>query len=254
MGKRSVTPQSLPSLYFIATSQFSCLACCYDKADSTQCPACHQTYCQPHFLPSVHDCKAPLPPSMVDRIAPQCPLCNNVVNTVPGKGPNEAVERHILSGTCVGFEGGEARRREELKRRKERGEMCWKKGCQKLLVVQMKCSVSTPDLRSVRRRPLTHCRISLAVTNFAPHIVIPIHMSVHLLQHLSARVPPRLSLTPSHRPPLAVTHRPKRASLVYSHLQCSLRNHPHRLQLPHSLGPKRSLPSLPHHSPPPRLR
>jgi hypothetical protein len=82
---------------------------------------------------------------MVDRIAPQCPLCNNVVNTVPGKGPNEAVERHILSGTCVGFEGGEARRREELKRRKERGEMCWKKGCQKLLVVQMKCGVSTPD-------------------------------------------------------------------------------------------------------------
>ena len=78
---------------------------------------------------------------MVDRIAPQCPLCNEVVPTTSG-GPNEAVERHISSGTCIGLEGGEAKRKAELKARKERGEVCFRRGCSKTLVVQMKCLVS----------------------------------------------------------------------------------------------------------------
>ena len=78
---------------------------------------------------------------MVDRIAPQCPLCNEVVPTSAG-GPNEAVERHIMGGTCIGLEGGEARRKAELKRRKEKGEVCFRRGCTKVLVVPMKCEVS----------------------------------------------------------------------------------------------------------------
>ena len=106
-----------------------------------QCPACSETFCQPHFLPSAHDCTAPLPPSMIDRIAPQCPLCNTTVPTVPND-PNLAVERHILSGTCTGIPGGEARLKEEIRRKKDRGEMCWRKGCSKVIVVPMRCEVS----------------------------------------------------------------------------------------------------------------
>ncbi len=78
---------------------------------------------------------------MIDRIAPKCPLCDEVVRSVGRGDPNEAVERHILGGTCIGLEGGEARRREELKKRKERGEICWRKGCSKTLVVPMRCDV-----------------------------------------------------------------------------------------------------------------
>ena len=77
---------------------------------------------------------------MVDRIAPQCPLCDEVVPS-KGQDPNEAVERHIAGGTCVGLEGGDARRKAELRRRKDRGEVCWRKGCVKTIVVQMRCEV-----------------------------------------------------------------------------------------------------------------
>ncbi|ORX33413.1 hypothetical protein BD324DRAFT_639702 [Kockovaella imperatae] len=103
-----------------------------------KCPACSETFCQPHFLPSQHDCAAPLPPSMIDRVAPQCPLCNSTVPTVPND-PNLAVERHILSGTCTGIPGGEQRLKDEMRRKKERGEVCWRKGCSKHLVVPMRC-------------------------------------------------------------------------------------------------------------------
>lgn len=77
---------------------------------------------------------------MVDRIAPQCPMCDQVVNYAPGSmDPNVAVERHILSGTCAGVEGGEARKKAVLRQRKEKGEVCYRRGCTKVLVVQMKC-------------------------------------------------------------------------------------------------------------------
>ena len=79
---------------------------------------------------------------MIDRIAPQCPMCHDIVPTIQSGEPNEAVERHILSGTCVAMEGGEARKKAELKSRKERGEVCYKRGCVKPLVVQMRCDVS----------------------------------------------------------------------------------------------------------------
>lgn len=56
--------------------------------------------------------------------------------------PNEAVEKHLNAGTCKGLEGGEAKRKAEIKRRKERGEVCFRKGCVKVLVVPIKCEVS----------------------------------------------------------------------------------------------------------------
>ncbi|WVQ98886.1 hypothetical protein IAU59_006017 [Kwoniella sp. CBS 9459] len=103
------------------------------------CPACHLSFCQPHFLPSQHPCTEPLPASMVDRIAPKCPMCDEIVPYPKSMDPNEAVEKHILSGTCTGFEGGEERKKAEIKRKRDNGEICWKKTCGKVLVVKMKC-------------------------------------------------------------------------------------------------------------------
>ncbi|WWC89866.1 uncharacterized protein L201_004794 [Kwoniella dendrophila CBS 6074] len=105
------------------------------------CPACKKSYCQPHFLPSSHSCESPLPSSMVDRIAPKCPMCNEIVKYTnsSNQDPNEAVEKHILSGTCLGFEGGQQRKLQEQKRKKLNGEICYKKNCNKQLIVKMKC-------------------------------------------------------------------------------------------------------------------
>jgi hypothetical protein len=79
---------------------------------------------------------------MVDRIAPSCPMCHQVVPTSSNRDPNESVEKHILGGTCVAMEGGEARRKAEVRAKRERGEMCWRKGCGKNIVVVMRCEVS----------------------------------------------------------------------------------------------------------------
>ncbi|OWT41345.1 hypothetical protein C362_00811 [Cryptococcus neoformans Bt1] len=120
------------------------------------CPACHLAFCQPHFLPSQHSCTAPLPASMVDRIAPTCPMCNEIVPYPKSMDPNEAVERHILSGTCVGLQGGEERKKAEAKRRRDAGEVCWKKSCGKVLVVKMKCESCQHVFCPTHRHPTSH--------------------------------------------------------------------------------------------------
>lgn len=77
---------------------------------------------------------------MVDRIAPQCPMCNEVVPYPPGGrlDPNEAVERHIAAG-CESMEGGAARKKAVLRQKKAQGKVCWKRGCSKSLIVEMRC-------------------------------------------------------------------------------------------------------------------
>lgn len=73
-------------------------------------------------------------------------MCNEIVPYPKSMDPNEAVERHILSGTCVGLQGGEERKKAEAKRKRDAGEVCWKKSCGKVLVVKMKCEVSHKSL------------------------------------------------------------------------------------------------------------
>lgn len=94
---------------------------------------------------------------MVDRIAPQCPMCDEVVNYAPGSmDPNVAVERHIMSGTCTGVEGGEARKKAVLRQRKEKGEVCYRRGCSKVLVVQMKCDACARSFCPPHRHAPAH--------------------------------------------------------------------------------------------------
>lgn len=83
--------------------------------------------------------------------------------------PNEAVERHILSGTCVGLQGGEERKKAEAKRRRDAGEVCWKKSCGKVLVVKMKCEVSHKSLL------LRWCYVANTSTQSCQHVYCPTH-------------------------------------------------------------------------------
>ncbi|TXT10633.1 hypothetical protein VHUM_02138 [Vanrija humicola] len=132
------------------------------------CPACKLAFCQDHFLPSHHSCTAPLPPSMVDRIAPTCPLCNEVVSSTGHRGPNHAVEAHIMSGTCSGMEGGEARKKALLKARKDRGEVCFRRGCAKVLVVPMVCGTCTHKFCPSHRSAQSHSCTPTPVGSPAP--------------------------------------------------------------------------------------
>ncbi|WOO82384.1 AN1-type zinc finger protein 2B [Vanrija pseudolonga] len=132
------------------------------------CPACMLAFCQDHFLPSHHTCTAPLPASMVDRIAPTCPLCNEVVSSTGHRGPNHAVEAHIMSGTCTGMEGGEARKKALLKARKDRGEVCFRRGCTKVLVVPMACGTCTHKFCPSHRSAQSHSCTPTPVGSPAP--------------------------------------------------------------------------------------
>lgn len=152
----SPTPSTRDELMFLGTA-------CHHRACNLHdflpfyCPACKKAFCQPHFLPSSHECTAPLPPSMVDRIAPQCPMCDHVVNYAQGSmDPNVAVERHILSGTCTGVEGGQARKKALLRQRKDKGEVCYRRGCTKVLVVPMRCDACAHSFCPPHRHAPAH--------------------------------------------------------------------------------------------------
>lgn len=130
---------------------------------------------------------------MVDRIAPTCPMCSEIVPYPKSMDPNEAVERHILSGTCVGLQGGEERKKAEAKRRRDTGEFCWKKSCGKVLVVKMKCEVSYKFCFYAGAMSLSHPS-SLVSMSFAQHIDILRHTHALTKLHLLPLPPPGLEL------------------------------------------------------------
>ncbi|KAJ9115281.1 hypothetical protein QFC20_001148 [Naganishia adeliensis] len=111
-----------------------------------KCQYCRQPYCSTHFPASTHACPSMPPAHTLNRIAPICPMCNIPQSTNPGEDPNIVMNRHIQH-EC---QGARTRRDEirELKARKEKGEVCWKKNCTKVLVVNMKCDV-TPSTSSI---------------------------------------------------------------------------------------------------------
>lgn len=182
------------------------------------CPACSTTFCQDHFLPSHHDCQSPLPASMVDRLAPTCPMCNQVVPT-HAAGPDQAVERHILGGTCVAMDGGEERRKAELKRKKERGEVCYRRGCTKVLIVPMACLVSFRVQRLGSELTCSRATINSARRTDLPKLTV-VHPTLLLLapcQALESLLLNRL-------------HSPNQPCRDYSHRNNPSRPRPNLLQ------------------------
>lgn len=155
---------------------------------------------------------------MIDRIAPTCPMCNEIVPYPKSMDPNEAVERHIMSGTCVGLQGGEERKKAEAKRRRDIGEVCWKKSCGKVLIVKMKCEVSYKLFFTDATISLTHLR-SLANMSFAQHIDIPRHTHA-LIKHHPLLPPPPGWETLKHR--LHLDRQAKLRYLAFSLPPCSL--------------------------------
>lgn len=105
-----------------------------------QCQYCKQPYCSSHFPATTHSCPDMPPAHVLNRIAPICPMCNIPQSTNPGEDPNIVMNRHIQR-EC---QGARTKRDEirELKARKDKGEICWKKNCTKVLVVKIKCDVS----------------------------------------------------------------------------------------------------------------
>ncbi|CAD6569238.1 MAG: hypothetical protein TREMPRED_005131 [Tremellales sp. Tagirdzhanova-0007] len=61
-----------------------------------------------------------------------------------------------MSGSCVGLEGGLARRKEELRKRKESGLVCWRNGCVKMIIVPMRCETCGHVFCPTHRHSASH--------------------------------------------------------------------------------------------------
>lgn len=168
---------------------------------------------------------------MVDRIAPTCPVCNEIVPYPKSMDPNEAVERHIMSGTCVGLQGGEERKKAEAKRRRDVGEVCWKKSCGKVLIVKMMCEVS---YKLLFYRWYHHANTS---TQSCQHVFCPTHR--HPTSHTCSYQTPSPSSSSSRlgNPQTPSTSRPAGKAALSRLL-------PPSMQPPASSGASTSIPPV----------
>ncbi len=122
-----------------------------ENPDYSQCQYCNLAFCSSHHVTTFsplaspsrpgHVCPQSPPPHALDRTTPLCPFCSLPVS-IPlrpdgtQEDPNGPMERHIANA-CKGVDG----KKEEMKRRRENGEICWRRGCGKGLVVKIRCDV-----------------------------------------------------------------------------------------------------------------
>ncbi|KAK0464251.1 uncharacterized protein EV420DRAFT_1515569 [Desarmillaria tabescens] len=61
-----------------------------------KCQHCELPYCQEHFLAKAHHCLK-YDETKHNRVAPNCPLCNEPVAIPPGQDPNVKMESHLTT-------------------------------------------------------------------------------------------------------------------------------------------------------------
>lgn len=131
-----------------------------------KCQYCNLAFCSSHHVTTFsplaspsrpgHVCSQSPPPHALDRTTPLCPLCSLPVS-IPlrpdgtQEDPNGPMERHIANA-CKGVDG----KKEEMKRRRENGEICWRRGCGKGLVVKIRCDACNHQFCPTHRYPKDH--------------------------------------------------------------------------------------------------
>ncbi|KAI9443113.1 hypothetical protein H4582DRAFT_1922465 [Lactarius indigo] len=65
-----------------------------------KCQHCANSFCADHFKPELHSCSK-YDETKYNRVAPDCPLCNEPVPIPPGEDPNIRMERHLTVDCSV---------------------------------------------------------------------------------------------------------------------------------------------------------
>ncbi|KDN36967.1 hypothetical protein RSAG8_10501, partial [Rhizoctonia solani AG-8 WAC10335] len=60
-----------------------------------KCNLCLDTFCSDHFKPGEHKCPK-YDPTIADRIAPSCPLCDTPVSVPLGRDVDQVMDHHIM--------------------------------------------------------------------------------------------------------------------------------------------------------------
>ncbi|VDC04447.1 unnamed protein product [Peniophora sp. CBMAI 1063] len=127
-----------------------------------KCQHCSESFCGDHFLPNQHSC-AKYDEFSHNRVAPDCPLCNEPVAIPPGEDPNVRMERH-LNAECSVMTG----------KTKSKTPRCARGKCGKVLYAPIHCDKCSLDFCPTHRFPATHNCSSLASSSNKSASVKPV--------------------------------------------------------------------------------
>lgn len=119
-----------------------------------KCQHCANSYCADHFKPAAHSCEK-YDESKYNRVAPDCPLCNEPVPIPPGEDSNITMERH-LTRDCSFMTGRSQKANATPK--------CARPKCGKLLFAQIQCDKCRQKFCPEHRFPSSHNCPSISST------------------------------------------------------------------------------------------
>ncbi|KAI9458820.1 hypothetical protein F5148DRAFT_1219879 [Russula earlei] len=134
-----------------------------------KCQHCANSFCADHFKPASHSC-AKYDEAKFNRVAPDCPLCNDPVPIPPGEDPNIRMERH-LTMDCSVMTGRSQKANTTPK--------CARPKCGKLLFAQIQCDKCHQKFCPEHRFPSSHNCASISSTPGPPSANIATKPSSH---------------------------------------------------------------------------
>jgi len=111
-----------------------------------KCQHCEQSFCGEHFKVESHKCPK-YDESKFDRVAPNCPLCNQPVAIPPNQDPNIRMEQH-LTKDCFVMTGKTAQARSVPQ--------CARAKCSKPLYAPIRCNQCKEQFCAQHRFPADH--------------------------------------------------------------------------------------------------
>jgi predicted nucleic acid binding AN1-type Zn finger protein len=123
-----------------------------------KCQHCANSFCADHFKPASHSCTK-YDEAKYNRVAPDCPLCNEPVPIPPGEDPNIRMERH-LAIDCSVMTGRSQKPSTTPK--------CSRPKCGKLLFAQIQCDKCRQKFCPEHRFPSSHNCSSISSTASPP--------------------------------------------------------------------------------------
>ncbi|KAI0300383.1 hypothetical protein BC826DRAFT_992995 [Russula brevipes] len=119
-----------------------------------KCQHCANSFCADHFKPASHSCTK-YDEAKYNRVAPDCPLCNEPVPIPPGEDPNIRMERH-LNRDCSVMTG--------RTQKPSATPRCARPKCGKLLFAQIQCDKCHGKFCPEHRFPNSHNCSSISST------------------------------------------------------------------------------------------
>ncbi|EIM81591.1 uncharacterized protein STEHIDRAFT_161767 [Stereum hirsutum FP-91666 SS1] len=110
-----------------------------------KCQHCSLPFCAEHYLPNAHSCEK-YDETKFNRVAPSCPLCNDVISIPPGEDPNIRMERHFTTD-CTIMTG---------KPKAKSKPTCANTKCRKVLISPISCDKCKHQFCPQHRFPNTH--------------------------------------------------------------------------------------------------